>query len=135
MKELTDEQVEQAAEASIPTWSSHYAPQAREEIRRNLRVAAPFLQAQWKEPDIEEVSDIYNHCSEINDGNLTPRCIKEFVRRRNATLLPKPVDPRKTALLNMYASLRGQVESAGDPGSWEVRMVDRILNAIDEVKS
>ncbi len=48
-------------------------------VAERMRRAAPFLQLPWDEPTEEEIES----------------ALQEFVRRRNAALQPKPVDPRK----------------------------------------
>ena len=104
MAELTQEQIKQAM------WAAHSAAapgfewgnlSERDVERYSLAVkaAAPFLQLPWDEPTEDEVTSIYNYCANTIDGNLTPRCLCEFVRRRNTALLPKMVDPRIAKLI------------------------------------
>lgn len=95
MADLTQEQVERAAKAAHdafmedgqPIGYDKLAQTLREPYRSCVRAAAPFLQLPWDEPTLEEASKA-NQCM---DGQSA---IFDFIRRRNAALLPKPVDPR-----------------------------------------
>jgi hypothetical protein len=52
-----------------------------------MRRAAPFLQLPWDEPTEEEIDNAGRRGIES--------ALREFVRRRNAALQPKPVDLRR----------------------------------------
>lgn len=82
MAELTQDQVERA----------HMALNGGagdiDLIHKSLHAAAPFLQLPWDEPTPEEMAAI------DRDWIGFAEFVREFVRRRNAALLPEPVDPR-----------------------------------------
>lgn len=131
---LTDEQIEAAAKAAYnafhPTaergflcWDDR--PQTtREPYRTSVRAAAPFLQASWEVPTEMEflaaVGDL--HHGGFRDGFLG-RALERFVQRRNAALIPKPVDPRREKILRVMRDSRLAI----------IRelLADRILAALD----
>jgi hypothetical protein len=76
MTELTEQQIEQAIAAF-----GNYA------VAERMRRAAPFLQLPWDEPTEEEIDNAGRRGIES--------ALREFVRRRNAALQPKPVDLRR----------------------------------------
>ena len=76
MTELTEQQIEQAIAAF-----GNYA------VAERMRRAAPFLQLPWDEPTEEEIDNAGRRNIES--------ALREFVRRRNAALQPKPVDLRR----------------------------------------
>lgn len=143
MLKLTDEQVEQAAREVARTMSNLGYPEAlayasekhrKEDVFCALRTAAPFLQLLWNEPTAEEVSNIAHavRMSTKREVFVTTKCIdmlelvgvlREFVRRRNATFLPKLVDPRRAAIVHV---LREYPDRAPE-------IADKILTALDEV--
>lgn len=76
MTELTEQQIEQAIAAF-----GNYA------VAERMRRAAPFLQLPWDEPTEEEIDNAGRRGIES--------ALREFIRRRNAALQPKPVDLRR----------------------------------------
>jgi hypothetical protein len=104
---LANEQIEAAAKAMrkadhCPIDIGHY--------RITACAAAPFLQMPWEMPTYEELEM-------FKDFKSAGSALFEFVRRRNAALLPKPVDPRRQRIID---ALAGDVVTA-----------DRILVALD----
>jgi hypothetical protein len=112
MAELTKEQIERAAEAlwnitleqresrqpgrTEDRWCN-VDPQFKDEWREWARVAAPFLQLPWDEPTAHEVNELmalfFPFAMRPSHQEIS-RLICGFIQRRNAALLPKPVDPR-----------------------------------------
>ena len=95
MAELSEQQIEQAAKAiheagrvSIYFWE-HVCASDKERFRKAARAAAPYLQLPWDEPLKGEITAI----SMLPVEASTFAVVCEFVRRRNAALQPKPVDP------------------------------------------
>jgi hypothetical protein len=108
MTELTEQQIEQAIAAF-----GNYA------VAERMRRAAPFLQLPWDEPTEEEIDNAGRRGIES--------ALREFVRRRNAALQPKPVDPRREKIRNVLAL----GVDAGEP--YITNATERILAVIDEV--
>jgi hypothetical protein len=148
MAELTEQQIDLAARASSACVSKLGYPArlayATEEENKAMaheamRAAAPFLQLPWDEPTEEESY----FCSDVVQANEPQDVIGEFVRRRNAAILTKPVDPRRerirSVLVNLFASVDPQ-KIARDFGSARElqRMLDeaetKMLAALDGVK-
>lgn len=140
MATLSDEQVERAAKLyqdevhrgtpRILGWDE-CSVEDQKDIARCLRAAAPFLQLPWDEPTAEEKQNFLGTVHpESNYAATILDSVEEFVRRRNAALLPKPVHPRRDAILVIMReelkSLRGDKEFCS--------AADRILAALDEVK-
>lgn len=108
--ELTNEQVEQAVEAArntrtpVLSWSGSGSENGLELWRNTMRAAAPFLQLPWDEPTEDELLML---CG-TGGGYHSRTAIIEFVRRRNAALATKPVDPRiekvKAVLAKRYTA-------------------------------
>lgn len=118
MAELTQEQVERAARQLIRisaagTWEEA-SPAYRHVLELSVRAAAPFLQLPWDTPTIEEATKA-NWCM---DGQSA---IFDFLRRRNAALMPKPVDPR-VALVEQVIS-RGRMHISADQKTLAVEIV------------
>lgn len=106
MNRLTDEQIEAAAKAiflaptegneNTSSWNFDTLPfAAKDRYRIIARAAAPFLQMPWEIPTSEEMVD------GIRNGSVggTSEALIQFIKRRNAALLPKPVDPRRAKIL------------------------------------
>ena len=97
MKELklTDEQLEQAFnaawEAGEYTTEEVTEERIRENFRTVIRAAAPYLQAPWEPPTVEEEDISYNLWQ--TPSVSCKMLLADFINRRNAALLPKPVDP------------------------------------------
>jgi hypothetical protein len=101
MAELTQEQEDRAAEAVVADSQWIYGTPMRERnwVESGLRAAAPFLQLPWDEPTAEERAGIafaIGHSASVNE--CVDSALARFVRERNATLMPKPVDPRLKAI-------------------------------------
>jgi hypothetical protein len=122
MAEPTEQQLDQAAAAYGITYGGD-AEGPSDARREGLRAAAPFLQLPWEPPTEEEVASLYGHVGiiRIHDG------IREFVRHRNDAIQPKPVYPRREALIGFLKT-----------DSWKdmrwTELADRILAAIDAAK-
>lgn len=125
---LTDEQIEAAAKAMR---ESHDVIDGRTDFYGSMaRAAAPFLQAPWEMPIGQEVhllcDAVARKVSSSNGGIHPETLLREFVSRRNAALLPKPVDPSRERII--VALLYG---TDGARAIAE-KLVDRILAALDE---
>lgn len=140
---LTDEQIEAAAKAmyeSTPCgiqWESL----PKHEWIHAARAAAPFLQAPWDMPSSDE------HMAFIRDTNETQipggvrfnfsGALKLFISRRNASLLPKPVDPRREKIAAEVQKIKDEARSGPidyvNPTPSEI--ADRIITALDELEA
>lgn len=124
MAELTQEQIERAAEEYKRIFNGAMCE------KRSLRAAAPFLQLPWDEPNEREVRLIADEVLGHGErDSMVREVITAIVRRRNAALMPKPVDPRLGVifpLLNEVGTLR--------PGEDMTAIANRILAALDAVK-
>lgn len=87
MAELTNEQVDKALKACEGKF-----------LGKGIRAAAPFLQLPWDEPSEDEAKVIHSTNLGMSLTATFDQCkwnvLREFVDRRNAALMPKPVDPR-----------------------------------------
>lgn len=92
-----------------------------ESVDRALVKAAPFLQLPWETPLLSELRELLGFTP---DDRLSNAFIK-FVDIRNARLLPKPVDPRREAILKAYKPYVYKPDKT---------LMDAILAALDEVK-
>lgn len=96
---LTDEQIDRAAEAMWRSWDGaglweHWFAQSG--YRLAVKTTAPFLQILWDEATDDEaaaMTEWYGHGSESMQSVLN-----EFLRRRNAGLMPKSVDAERNAI-------------------------------------
>jgi transposase len=106
---LTDEQLHRAARAAddlakslgFPEMAPHISDDERNNVLfMSLRAAAPYLQLPWDEPTEKEAYACQD-APNVQD-NEPQQVIAEFVRRRNAALIPKPENPIvKDALANL----------------------------------
>jgi hypothetical protein len=79
MAELTKEQVEQAREVYIKSGPN---------FDEYVRAMAPYLQLPWDEPTESEISDAQADIR-FTSEHQAAKVLFEFVRHRNAALLPK----------------------------------------------
>lgn len=129
MAELTSEQVDRA-EREWMSKTGNFADR-----KHVLRTVAPFLQLPWDEPTESESSFI--HSTDLG-LRLTSsfdehkhHIISDFVRRRNAALTPKTVDPRREKIELVLRLHHMQI----DNGRRTLESaVDAIIAALDEVK-
>ncbi len=84
-------------------------------VGAGLCLAAPFLQLPWSEPTGSELAEAWSAIAEPSmtsgtgwKGNWHDAC-REWVRRRNAQLLPPPIDPRHQVVLNALLGFNGMV--------------------------
>ena len=122
MAELTERQIEFAV-AAFENVAGHAATGVLLSRAERMRRAAPFLQLPWDEPTDEEWSAIFHSIPSSSARSWA--C--EFVRRRNASLMPKPVDPRREKIAGILARYQSMKASNAWDGA------DEILAAIDEV--
>lgn len=86
MAELTEQQLESAKQELAKVFGG---PMDDVLMTNMLRAAAPFLQLPWDEPSEQECEQFYRLNSQARPS---PRsALEDFVRRRNATLMEKPV--------------------------------------------
>jgi hypothetical protein len=83
----------------------------------------PLAQLPWEPPMAGEINAIFDTMQAADASTFGVVCA--FVRRRNAAIQPKPVDPRWKAILKLTMSW--------DPESAHEK-ADEILAALDEVK-
>jgi hypothetical protein len=110
---LTEEQVEAAAKAMVDTPQSYGTIPwgkldacSREAFRSYARAAAPFLQAPWEMPTSQEETDCFNAGEKWERGMCgvfrhVSGTLREFVLRRNASIIPKAVNSRQEKLMQI----------------------------------
>jgi hypothetical protein len=85
----------------------------------------PLAQLPWEPPMAGEINAIFDTMQAADASTFGVVCA--FVRRRNAAIQPKPVDPRREALIGFLKT-----------DSWKdmrwTELADRILAAIDAAK-
>lgn len=141
--ELTDEQVEMAAKtaygkvnfqefarADSPDRWENLSEGMRETYRKAMRIGAPFLQIPLDNPTQDEILSIASTSNlRISGLSLAPATVQwtiyQFIMRRNASLLPKPVDPRRAKIARAMDGCAFTGPSALD------RLTDAILAALD----
>jgi len=148
LMELTQEQIELAAQASYNAQVQHNARSQyasknpwpntgsfnQEAYRVGVRAAAPFLQMSWDEPSTAEAYTfaIENPRFSIPDTSgfdvveTMRRFLSAFIRYRNSELIPKPVDPRREKIM----------KELSQPGKFSIidahgEVADRIIAALD----
>lgn len=141
MAELTDEQVDRAAKAhfdcgAIPSWDGA-SEQTKDAWRKSIRAAAPFLQLPWEPPTFEDINEATYQYGKLSRSGYDTKdnpppntyamtsALQEFVRRRNAALMPKP-DPR---LHKVICAMSGFTSDR----KLEDTIAKQILAALDEV--
>lgn len=134
MAELTDEQIKQAAQAAdklmashgFPTALAYATPEQREEAAFSaMRAAASFLQLPWEEPTSDEGLKAAEYLRRHGSGwSASKVVLMEFVRSRNAALIPNPVDLRRKTIVEVLKQYPNRAPE----------IADRILAALDEVK-
>lgn len=96
MAELTQEHIEQAI-AAFMNCAGHAATGELLSMKERMRRAAPFLKFPLDEPNEEELDDVGAGLGMPFSAPIR-NAIFKFVRRRNAALQPKPVDPREETI-------------------------------------
>ena len=122
MADLTDEQLSKAVHA-VERKHRQY-----DQTSDVLRSATPYLQLPWDEPTEAEINLAYGRTVDVVGAvcrDISQMVVREFVRRRNAALLPKPVDPRRKKI----ADILGRHVPDGISVT-----VDRILDLFEESK-
>jgi len=130
MAELSERQIEQAAKAMHGSDWERLKPDDKERYRTAARAAAPYLQLPWDEPTYEEL-DIAVSDARIGDLASSKDILHEFVRRRNAALQPKPVDPAVEVVSRMLRD-RSLDTSYDDYAALLVKAVRSIPPAVPE---
>lgn len=133
MSKLTDKQLELAVKAF--STDPEVIVQGVWNLKSCLRNSAPYLQIPWDEPTSEEVIPIYANLYHYKIEDVSPSSIEgitkafvEFVRIRNAAILPKLVDPRIAIVVKV---LRGTNNVPYLPIE---KTAETVLAALDEVK-
>ena len=124
MLKLTEKQFELAADAYRSQDGAFTGS-----VISGLILAAPFLQLPWEYPSGDERYDLFKANRHIVPADMMMyQCVKMFVERRNAQLLPKPVDPRRQRVLCI-------LKGASDHSTTTLELIaDSIIAALDEVK-
>ena len=118
MAELTAQQIEFAV-AAFENVAGHAATGELLSMAERMRRAAPFLQLPWDEPTEEEIDNAGRRGIES--------ALREFIRRRNAALQPKPVDPRIAVIL-------GILDSSASTSDVKAKEITAALDALDGAK-
>ena len=118
MKKPTEEQIDRAETLLNGFGLTNRA------LRQRIAEAAPFLQMPWEPPTKEETE-------RIRDLRITVErdAIADFVERRNADLLPKPVDPRREKIRGLCKEWLSNTRDQGGE-----QLTEDILAALVEVK-
>lgn len=130
MKKPTEEQIDRAETLLNGFGLTNRA------LRQRIAEAAPFLQMPWEPPTKEETERIRDlRITVLSErGNTTGTederdAIADFVERRNADLLPKPVDPRLEKIRGLCKEwLSNTRDHSGE------QLTEDILAALVEVK-
>jgi hypothetical protein len=137
---LTDEQIEAAAkriwassDRSGYKWSE-IASEAKAVYMEMARAAAPFLQVPWDKATFDEATNFIDYQisdRQRNGSNImaTLDALAIFIGNRNASLIPKPVDPRREKVINSLDAGLPRYQS-WDRNAAEL-LTDRILAALD----
>lgn len=118
---LTREQAERANKVLTGVYGEQYA--LADHVLDEL---AEALALPWDEPTVLEKWAATKDCL-VTDTGIS-HALDEFLRRRNAALLPKPVDPRRQKVVDILARKWKGSESHLE------RYADEILAALDEAK-
>jgi hypothetical protein len=94
MFELTKEQIEQAIQAAAKASGWMLDSRTHNAWVLCMIAAAPFLASPWEMPTLEEITEAAE-VANLNGPFWICGVLRHFVQRRNAALLPKPVDPRE----------------------------------------
>jgi hypothetical protein len=124
MIELSKEQIEAAIKTGarrLPHRKQYGELSATERTRLcgDVIAIAPYLQAKWEMPTEEEVESLFRLLdipSISGRREYAHRLIRAFIERRNAALLPAPVDPRREKL---------------DEAGYDRKEINAILAALD----
>jgi hypothetical protein len=138
---LTDEQIEAAAKAmheesnqgtmlpyGVPWDGMNLLEQSRWKLA--IHAAAPLLQMLLAEPTKKETGDFRGDLADMQNGHYKriDAPLINFIERRNASLIPKPVDPRREKIAAAIRSDREGFIVSMDEAN---RQADRILAALD----
>jgi hypothetical protein len=123
---LTAEQITRAIQA----WKDSVAIGDNSGPAAQLEYMAKYLQYQWQPPTPSEIN-------ELTDENMSNPpagyrravgiAIQEFVARRNALLIPKPVDPRRELIISVISRGGASTKPLDGVGG----LADAILEALD----
>jgi hypothetical protein len=136
--QLTDEQIEAAAKAAHEanrgtlTLCGELTNAWIEDIKRMLRAAAPFLQMPLDQPSDGEMRDVYSNIHDRFSGidvYVVQCAVNAFVECRNASIISKPVDPRREKIISSLNAGLPRYQS-WDRNAAEL-LADRILAALD----
>lgn len=146
MSKLTEGQLESASKMAYDAETGSYVKtlawreideHERRRYRRMVSAASAYLQLPWDEPtdaDIYQAAiDKFGFVERIDLLVARDLCI-HFVRRRNASLLPKPVDPRRKAIIDTINRQPASAAAASTSDGPVGELADKILAAMDEVK-
>lgn len=142
--ELTKDQIEAAAKAAYKrsrelghndirlSWENCH-DLTRNDWREVAIAAVPFLQMPWDGPTNEEIHDTHLRIRDRFSGidyYLVTASLSDFVRCRNAALLPKPVDPRREKVIAAVDAVKSY-HRLGEEQLTSAEVADRILAALD----
>lgn len=140
---LSDEQVEAAAKAMYKADASfHNLLGAWETLDKRTRhiyantalAAAPFLQMPWNAPtdkEVRAIAEASNYYPALGLIGQVSNSLHTFLRIRNASLIPKPVDPRREKIMT---ALKTGVMNPVITDDCAEFIADRILAALDADK-
>jgi hypothetical protein len=127
MAELTEQQIEQAANAGAIAVGAKFVDMER--ARKIYRAAAPFLQLQLDKPTEKELDYLTSLWGASQEAAIRESLI-EFVRLRTASRTPQLVDPRTEAICKVLHA----ETTLSTPGTTQREVATKILAAIGEVK-
>jgi hypothetical protein len=97
MAESTKEQLENAGKILMTNWDNISSQGLKDAAIDRIRRAVPYLQLPWDEPTESEISDAQADIR-FTSEHQAAKVLFEFVRRRNAALLQKPVGPERAKI-------------------------------------
>lgn len=134
MAELTNEQLDRATDAYRNFSGGSSVELTSSEIARcRMRAAAPFIQLPWDEPTEDEAMVIHSTDLGMSLTATFDQCkwnvLHAFVRDRNATLRPKPIDPRIDLIDRTLCDFMNSLNNTEE----RTKAAKAILTVLDEV--
>jgi hypothetical protein len=134
---LTAEQIDASAAAilkaaKVDSWHQLSFTE-RENWQVMARAAAPFLQMPWELPTQSEC-ELIRRAQDVAEVTVH-YAVSSFINMRNASLIPKPADPRREKIEKIVISELGksvlQMHGKGEYIIESGNIADRILAALD----
>jgi hypothetical protein len=141
--QLSDEQIEAAAKAMF---NAFHPADSREDFRwewdkltirtsylNAARAAATFLHVRWEMPTPSELKAFQGRLMEQGGSHIPWQHLtlpfNKFIAERNASIIPKPVDPRRDKIMTVLKT--GVMNPGTVTDNCAGFIADRILVALD----